>query len=154
ATWGIDSRMALLGDSDTAQAQWSLPISSSGLYNIFAQVPLVANAAGNLLFQVLSDDSNALSASFSAPLPAKRWVYLGAAWLDQSASNSLQMTVQGTNQASTFAVADVIKVSPLLPEATMISNIRVDPSATTANVTWSTSLPAESVIEFGPDIVY
>jgi len=153
AAWGIDARVAFLADGDIAQARWSLPISRSGPHNVFVQMPSVTNAAGNVSFNLFAGGSNALSVLFTN-LPGKEWIYLGSAMLDATASNTLEMAVSGASQAGTVARADVIRVSPLAPERGVIANVQMDPSDTTANITWSTSVPALTLLRYGQDLAY
>ena len=119
AAWGTDARVALLRSNETARVRWTLPISSAGLYNLAVQVPAITNAATNILFQLFVGESNACSVSFSAGLPQSRWQFLCSAVLDPNLSNTLEMTVVGTNQASTFAVADVVSVVPILSDPSL-----------------------------------
>ena len=112
--WGTDARMALLGSNDTATVQWSLPITWTGHYNLFAQVPTVTNAAGQVAFTVLSGGSNTVARFRLAALPSGQWVYLGSPFLDSMQSNVLQMTVSGSNQPNACAVADVIRAAPVV----------------------------------------
>jgi len=154
AAWGVDARVALLGANDTARARWSLPISNSGPYKIFVQIPPINNAAGNVSYNVYSGGASVLSNFFSASLPGKQWIYLGTPFLDQSLGNTLEMTVSGANQPNTFAVADVVKLSPLTPQPGFIDHIQVEPSVTTANLTWTTLIPATTQVEYGQDLGY
>ena len=151
-SWGADSRSALLSDNDSAQAQWLLPITASGFYALSVQVPAITNGAETVLFNAVSGSSNALSVLFTNALPPKQWIYLGAPWFDASLSNFVTMTVTGT--AGSFAVADVLKVSPLVAQTSSVEDVRVDVSDTTANIRWSTATPDYSRIEYGPDISY
>jgi hypothetical protein len=112
AAWGTDARVVRLG-SNTAQARWKVPVARSGLYRFAAQVPAIPNPASNICFQVFSGGSNVSSLCLTAPLPPSQWVDLGSAWLDTSQANWLNMTVRGTNQPGTWAVADVLKVTSL-----------------------------------------
>lgn len=153
-SWGIDARIALLGSNDTARAQWSLPVSNSGPYRILVQVPAITNAAGNIRYDVYSGGSNVLSVFFPAALPPKQWILLGAPVLDQSGPNYVEMVVAGANQPDSFAVADVIKLSPIVTEAGMIREIVVDPSVTTANITWTSLVRAPTLLEYGQDLNY
>lgn len=121
AAWGTDARIARLGSNMTAQVQWSLPISSSGAYSIFVQVPPIENAASNVVFDLSASGSNLCSASFSAALPADQWIYLCATNLDPAVTNVLRMSVSGTNQPGTYAVADVVRVVPLAEAAPSLS---------------------------------
>src|SRR5258708_1736587 len=87
AAWGTNARVALVGESDMAQAGWSLPISQSGRYYAYVQVPAISNAAGNVLFNIHAGNSIVRSAFFSAPLPAGQWISLGSAFLDLPMTN-------------------------------------------------------------------
>jgi hypothetical protein len=59
--WGLDARMAPLASNNTARVQWSLPLTWTGRYAIFAQVPEVTNAAGNVSFTISDQDSNTVA---------------------------------------------------------------------------------------------
>jgi hypothetical protein len=102
-----------LSSNDTARAQWLLPISRSGRYNLSVQVPPLPNMATNVLFNLRAGPSNIASAFFPTALPTNHWVCLGSPYLDQTASNLLEMVVSGTNQPGTYALADVVRVRPL-----------------------------------------
>ena len=114
SAWGVDARVALLGSNATAQAAWSLPIDASGFYNLAFQVPSFTNAATNLLFQLLANQSNVCSIAITSSLPRNAWKFLCSAYLDQSASNALVLTVAGTNQPKRLAIADVVSVVPVV----------------------------------------
>ena len=113
AAWGTDSRIAPLGSTNVAQVQWLLPISRSGAYSISIQVPPLENSASNITYRVLAGGSVISSAFCPAPLPANEWVYLFSPILDTSASNVLEMIVDGAGQPGACAVADVVRVAPL-----------------------------------------
>jgi len=151
-SWGVDSRTALLSEGETAEAQWSLPITRSGFYALSVQVPAITNAADSVQFNAFSGSSNVLSVFFSSPLPPRQWIYLGAPWLDASSSNFVTMTVAGSD--GSFAVADVLKVSPLIPQTSVIENVNLEVADTTASISWSTPIPDSSRVEYGPDIYY
>ena len=155
AAWGTNSRLALLSGPDVAQAQWILPLTWSGRYELYAQVPAVTNAASNVLFQVVSGGTTILSVASSQPWPARQWVYLGSSFLDATLSNQVVLVVAGSNQPGACAVADVIKLSPLtLAQPGFISQVAVDPLDTTANITWTTLSPATTLVEYGATPAY
>jgi hypothetical protein len=111
--WGLDARAALLASNDTARVRWSLPLAWTGHYNIFVQVPAVSHPAGNVSFSLLAQTN--LLAQFSLPsVVSTRWVYVGTALLDAAGSNVLEMAVSGADQPNTTAVADVVKLSPVV----------------------------------------
>jgi hypothetical protein len=112
--WGLDARIAFLASNETARVQWSLPLTWTGRYAIFAQVPAVTNAAGNVSFTISDEESNTVSQFIVASLPPSQWVYVGAPLLDSTRSNVLEMAVSSSNQPNVYAVADVIKLEPVV----------------------------------------
>jgi hypothetical protein len=154
AAWGTDARLALLGENDTATARWSLPISVSGVYKISFQIPATTDAAGNASFEVYSDGVLVQSIHFAAPLPPLQWVALGTPFLEAKKDHYLELTVNGSNQPNALAVADVVKVSPLVPPPAFIQNAQADPLDTTANITWTTLAAASALVEYGTNLSY
>lgn len=110
AAWGTNARLATL--TVPAAARWSLPVTQSGLYALAAQVPEITNAAGNVTFDILSNNVSIHSISFSAGLPPARWTPLGVVPLDSTASNAVVVTVPASNPANVFA-ANVLRLLPL-----------------------------------------
>jgi hypothetical protein len=74
----------------------------------------VTNAAGNISFTISDEDSNTVAQFVVASLPPSQWVYVGAPLLDSSRSNVLEMAVSGSGQTNAYAVADVIKLAPVV----------------------------------------
>ena len=150
AAWGVDARAAKLGGNETVKARWRLRAGESRAYQIFVQVPAVANPAGRVRYDFMAGDAKVRSVYFERPLPARQWVYLGEWPLDASAANSLEMTVSGAGQTNSVAVADVVKVTPLtLALPGFITEVAVEAADTTANITWTTAAPATGMVEFG-----
>ena len=153
--WGTNARVALLSGAAIAQARWALPLTWSGRFELYAQVPGVSNAASNVLFEVVSEGTTVLAVAGSQPWPARQWVFLGAVTLDAAMSNWITLTVAGASQPGTYAVANVIKLSPLqLAQPGFISQVLVSPSDTTANITWTTLGPATTLVEYGTNPAY
>ena len=74
----------------------------------------MTNAATNITFTV-SDGAFHTVAQFVLPsLPAGQWVYVGSPVLAAAGSNVLEMAVSGASQPGACAVADVIKLAPLV----------------------------------------
>jgi hypothetical protein len=152
AAWGTDARIAVVNSNQTAQIKWELPVTVSGEYNISVQVPAVTNAARHVTFGLWSGQSNAVAVDFSQALPTNQWVNLFRAFLDATATNRLEMIVAGNQDNDKVAVADVIRVSPLvLPLPGYITDVSVESSDTVANITWTTASFADGFIEFGAD---
>ncbi len=129
AAWGTDARVALLGSEGMAQGRWLLPISASGQYSISVEVPAVTNAATNVSFR-LSAGSSAIRTVIMPTLHSGRWNFVCAAFLDASATNSLEMTVSGTDQPNTYALADVVSVVPIVssPELPRPDELVISPT--------------------------
>ena len=150
--WSFDARICSLATNPTARAVWVLPISAAAPYNTFVQVPAVSNPAGQVQYNLLAGGSNVLSVFFPRPLPPSQWVYLGTPLLDPSVTNVLEMVVSAQGQTNLFAVADVVKLSPLiLPLPGFISNVQVLPLDAAATVSWQTPAQATAFVEYGPN---
>ena len=112
AAWGTDARLMLLNSNNVAQADWALPISWSGQYRLAVQVPSIALAATNVVFNIFAGQTNLLSTVFPSGIPTNQWAFVGSVVLDASISNHVSMTVSGTNQPGTYAISDVLRVVP------------------------------------------
>jgi hypothetical protein len=155
AAWGTNAQKALVSATEEAAVQWVLPVTWTGRYDVYVQVPLVTNAASNLFFQVFSGGASVLNVATTRRLPALQWVYLGSPYLDATLSNYLSLVVPGSNQPLTYAVADAVKLSPLtLAKPGFITQVTVDASQSTATLTWTTLAPAASVVEYGSTPAY
>ena len=111
SAWGTDARVASLSSKSSAQASWALPLQSSGQYRISTQVPTVLNPATNVLFNVTENGTNLLSVLLPMGISTNQWVCIGSVELDQNVSNRVELIVDGTNQSSANAVADVLRVT-------------------------------------------
>ncbi len=122
--------------------RWSLPVTQSGLYRIFVQIPAVSDAASNVAFNVSSGGTTVSSVAFQSGLPPLQWAHLATPVLDAALSNSLEMIVTpGTGQSNAVALADVIRVTALVPGRPFIGDVQGDAGDTTANITWTTLAP-------------
>jgi hypothetical protein len=144
--WGLDARMAPLASNNTARVQWSLPLTWTGHYAIFAQVPEVTNAAGNVSFTISDEDSNTVAQFVVASLPSGQWVYLGAPLLDSTRSNLLEMAVSGSGQTNAYAVADVIKLAPVVAVPPVLQQPRL--AGTTFSATVGTQFGLDYILEY------
>lgn len=151
--WGTNARTAPLSEGEVAQAKWTLPVAQSGIYKLYAQAPLVTNQTPDVTFSLAADGAELFSNALVSPLPANRWVYLGMAALKTSAENVVTMTARGVGDKS-VAVADVIKIEPVLNEGGFIQDVRVDAASSSANIIWSTPAPASSGVEYGLELDY
>jgi len=110
AAWGTNARVALLTSTNAARVRWTLPIVTSGSYNISVQVPPLTKAATNAMFTIFSGGSNVLSLRFPGRIPTNQWVFIGAPFLDAALSNSVEMFV--SNSPNKYAIADVLRATP------------------------------------------
>jgi hypothetical protein len=129
--WGVDARTAVLESSRTVQAGWDLPISWSGRYHISVQVPSLTNSATNVVFNVLTQGTNAYSVTFPDGIPTNQWAFVASVVLDHTLSNRVEMVVNGLKQPGASAVADVLRLVP-------VSEATVPP------------VPTQDFIEFSP----
>jgi hypothetical protein len=113
AAWGIDARLMLLGSNNSAKAEWALPLSWSGRYRLSVLVPGLPNEATNVVFNVISADTNIVSVVLPTGIPTNQWAFVASAVLDQAVSNRIEMTVSGNAQPGALAVADVLRVQPV-----------------------------------------
>ena len=148
--WGIDARISSLATNATAQARWVLPITAAGSYNTFVRVPAVTNAAGQVRFNLLAGGANVLSVFFADPLPASQWVYLARPSLNPGVTNVLEMVVSAQGQTNQVAVADVVKLSPLI-FTTAPPRLRCQFSGATLTLYWNgTGLALQQATCLGP----
>ena len=113
AAWGTDARLMLLTSNSTAQAGWDLPLSNAGRYRLAVQVPSLAKAATNVVFDVLAGGTNLLTVTLPAGISTNQWTFLGSVALDQALSNRVEMVVSGKNQTNAYAIADVLRIVPV-----------------------------------------
>ena len=126
-SWGIDARTATLGQTDSAKVQWKPVLSQSALYNIFAQVPALVNAAGKVTFRVLNKGRVTEGTTFEKPLSSGQWVFLATAQLDIGGTPTIEMVVKGEGQSGKIVAADVLKLSALVRQRQIVlSNTTVD----------------------------
>jgi hypothetical protein len=71
---------------------------------------------------------------------------LGSPFLDPAQSNLLVMTVSGSNQPNSWAVADVIKLAPVVPVPPTIGSPSLDGTAFSVRVT--TQLGLDYFLEY------
>lgn len=115
SAWGIDARVATLGQTDSVEIQWKPTIPQSCRYNIFLQVPSVSNPAGKIYFRVLNKGQIVQSTTFDKPLITGDWVYAGTAQLEAGSQTIFEMVVKaGDGQAGKMIAADVLKLSALV----------------------------------------
>lgn len=129
AAWGTDARVALLNSNETARAGWFLPVTHSGRYRLAVQVPSVAAAASNVVFEIVAGSTNLLSVTLPAGISTNQWTYLASVLFDAALSNRVEMIVTGQNQPGARAVADVLRMTPVpgagLPEVSPAQPIAV-----------------------------
>jgi len=116
ASWGVNSRQAVVGPSDSAEARWALGVSQSGYYNIFVQVPKGNNPVDHIIFKVYSDNQIIDSVVLNAPLIPDDWNYVGTFNLKAQSENYIDMIAYNGTQSDQVVAADAIKISALLSE--------------------------------------
>ena len=115
-SWGLDSRMVTLSQSDTVIARWNPDIEHSSLYNIFVQIPDIDNRAENITYKIFSNGICLDTVQFTSPISAINWVYISTVTLNAGTENYLQLEATGYNQEGKTVIADVAKFSALVRE--------------------------------------
>jgi hypothetical protein len=119
ASWGSDSRTALLRGSDSAKVMWDSRVTQSGLYNIFIQIPSVPSPAKNILFRIVQG-TKVDTVHFTSALPTGKWVYIATTQISDPAQHRLEMIGIGNGKDTTMLSADVIKYSALVRDRLLI----------------------------------
>ncbi|MEW6511091.1 MAG: T9SS type A sorting domain-containing protein [Bacteroidota bacterium] len=120
AAWGTSSRYATLGAADSAVAVWSVPITTSGLYNVHLQVPSLSAAAQLAEVRVIDGAQTMSSTSFSSGIPGGRWVYIGTPYMSSGSVCSVVLTAYGNVQPGTQLAADAVRISPLVRDQWLV----------------------------------
>ncbi|MCL5029555.1 MAG: T9SS type A sorting domain-containing protein [Bacteroidetes bacterium] len=116
ASWGLDSRQAVVAPNDSVKVRWTPAITQSGLYNISVQVPKVTNPVDHVIFRIYSNNQIVDTLVFSSPLTSNDWIYLGTSNLLAQSQNYIDMIAYNGSQSNETASADVIKISALVTE--------------------------------------
>ncbi len=114
AAWGADARQAVLATNDSVWSSWSHTVTRSGTYNIFIQVPAIANAALTSVFRIRAGSTVFLERTFTSMVDSKTWVLIGTPTLASGARVTIDRIVNGTGQAGRIAASDVVKISALV----------------------------------------
>ncbi len=116
ASWGLDSRQAVVAPNDSVKVRWTPSITQTCPYNISVQVPKVSSPVDHVTFRIYSNNQIVDSAVFNSPLTPNDWIYLGTFNLLSQSSNYIDMIAYNSSQSSEIASADVIKISALVTE--------------------------------------
>lgn len=115
-TWGTTSRISSLQPPDTVCVRWTPQIVHNGLYNVFVQVPFVANPARNINFYLKKNNIITDTIRFIQPISVGDWVYITTTQLDSSISQCVEMVAVGIDQIGTTLAIDVMKFSAYIRE--------------------------------------
>jgi len=110
-SWGVDSRVVQLGETDSVVAQWKHTIGESTHYNIFVQVPEIANPVENFEYVIYTNSIPTDTIKFHNSMEPYRWVYLTTLICDEADEIIVEYRASGKGQATKYAVADVLKIS-------------------------------------------
>jgi len=116
SSWGLNSRKCILSKNDSAKVQWHFTTKSSGLYNIFIQIPEKISQPGNVQFKVFSGLNSIDTVKFEEPVQSKKWVYISTSFFDSGIDNYIEMAAYSNGQSDFSVTADVVKISPLVLE--------------------------------------
>lgn len=116
ASWGLSSRQTILDKKDSVKVRWYFKVPSDTLYNIFAQIPAVKNPCEKIKFSIYTDNKLQYTKLFNTSIEPNEWIYLFTSNLSPAENSFIEMTSSGNGVSSSIATADVIKISPLVPD--------------------------------------
>jgi len=116
ASWGTDSRVVGIGQTDSAIAQWQHSISQNTQYSIFIQVPERSDAPDNVTYTIFKDLVPIDTIEFTSGVPTYEWVYLNTVQAQTGSDLIVEVKAKGHNQPGTVLAADVIRITPLVRE--------------------------------------
>jgi hypothetical protein len=113
-SWGADARQAVLVQNDSVASTWSATIPQTTNYNVFIQIPAIANAAVNSIFRIKADGAVLAEKRFTQAVQSKAWIHIGTVMLASGARVTVEQVENGAGQAGKIASADVVKISALV----------------------------------------
>lgn len=117
--WGIDSRIALLSETNSVAAKWNHTISKANHYNLFVQIPEVNNPVDRFDYVVFINSIPMDTIKFNKPIKHSNWVYLTTQFCDNSDELAIEYRVNGEEQVGKTAIADVLKISAFVKNKTL-----------------------------------
>jgi Secretion system C-terminal sorting domain len=121
-SWGTDSRIAHLSETNSVTAKWNHTITKSNYYNIFVQIPEVDNPVENFEYVVNIDANPIDTIKFNKPQKHNNWVYLSTQFCDNSDELTIEYRVNGAEQVGKTAIADVLKISAFVKKKALSIN--------------------------------
>jgi hypothetical protein len=152
--WGTNARVALFQSKETASAQWNLPVTEARKYAVSFQVPSATNINASVFYSIVSGTNALATTHVWGYIPANRWLPVGTVTLNPAKSNVLTLSATGWPDTQSVALADVVKVSPLVLRRDFVRVVTNEVDVTTANLVWSSLSPSTGWVDYGEDIRY
>ncbi|MBU0474069.1 MAG: T9SS type A sorting domain-containing protein [Bacteroidetes bacterium] len=113
-SWGIDSRIASITETDFIAAQWKHLIPKSTYYNLFIQVPEIINPVEKFEYVVYTNSNPIDTIKFTEALKPLIWIYVSTLFGNENDEITVEFRANGKSQGTKNAVADVLKISALV----------------------------------------
>ena len=114
SSWGTDSRVVGIIQTDSAIAQWNYNIPQSTQYNIFVQIPERSDAPDYVTYTIFNDQVPIDTIQFNSKVPTYDWVYLSTIQAQAGSDLIVEVKAKGINQPGTVLAADVVRITPLV----------------------------------------
>ncbi len=115
-SWGTDSRIITLTDSNYVSAKWNHTIIKSHYYNFFVQIPEFDNTADNFSYIFYKNSTPIDTIQFYSTLTPMKWNYLATKYFNKSDIITVELIANGTGQSGRTICADVLKISAMVKE--------------------------------------
>ncbi|MFO1458544.1 MAG: hypothetical protein U1G08_03980 [Verrucomicrobiota bacterium] len=154
SAWGHDSRQVTISPGSTASAEWKFTVPERRNYRVDVQIPILTNLPASVTWTLQSGATELASASFPEGTLSPGWVRLFE--LELGAAEELRLVMKAGNSAGEprMALADVIRVTPLLAPDPAVRDLVVDAALGTATLLWTSPTPCRATVDYGIGLRY
>lgn len=154
SAWGHDARQVAIPPGAAAGAEWRFTVPERRIYGVDVQIPVLTNPPASVTWTLQSETSALASVSFPEGTPSPGWVRLFE--LELANAENLHLVLAATNSSGEpqMALADVIRVTPLLSPDPEVRDLVVDAGLGTATLLWMSPTPCRVVVDYGIGLRY
>ncbi|HAM71847.1 MAG TPA: hypothetical protein DCM86_09410 [Verrucomicrobiales bacterium] len=147
--WETTSRDALIPPGGVARAGWAFRVAAAGRYHLWTQAPAVTNPVARATFTLRIDDLPVETLEMPGGVPGRQWLPLFTRDLSPSDHASVECRFEGPPDRASRASLDVLRITPLETGPAFISDLAIEPGASSALITWTTPVAATSRVDYG-----
>ena len=115
-SWGIDSRVSTLSETDSVATEWKHTISKSTYYNLFFQIPKIDNPVEIFEYIIYQNSIPVDTIKFNKSANPYTWIYLTTRFGSEFDELTVEYRVNGKGQSNKTVIADVLKISSLVKD--------------------------------------